>query len=128
MYMFSFYDQKDLNLVVNDGVKINELAETLLSGSKVLLQCRPETNRNDQVIFSDKCVIYADTRDLAGHNDAAAVLPYKEVCSFAVETAGGLMGESALRLDFKGGKSLTFKFKGKADVTALGKTIWAVIR
>jgi hypothetical protein len=127
MYMFSFYDQKDLNLVVNDGVKINELAETLLSGSKVLLQCRPETNRNDQVIFSDKCVIYADTRDLAGHNDAAAVLPYKEVRSIGVENPGGLMGESQLRLDFKGGKSITFKFKGKADVAALGKAVLAVI-
>ena len=128
MHMFSFYDQTDLSLVVNDGIKINELADSLRSGCTVLLQCRPETNRNDQVIFTDKCVIYADARDLAGHNDAAAVLPYKEVRSFAVETAGGLMGESQLRLDFKGGKALTFKFKGKADVTALGKAVWAVIR
>ena len=125
--MFSFYDQNELSLVVNEGVKINELAETMRGTSAVLLQCRPESNRNDQVIFTVRNVIYADARDLNGHSDAAAVLPYKEVRSIGVENPGGLMGESQLRLDFKGGKSITFKFKGKADVAALGKAVLAVI-
>lgn len=125
--MFSFYDQNELSLVVNDGVKINELAETMRGTAAVLLQCRPEASRNDQVIFTAKSVIYADARDLNGHADAAVVLPYKEVRSIGVENPGGLMGESQLRLDIKGGKSITFKFKGKADVAALGKAVLAVI-
>lgn len=125
--MFSFYDQDELSLVVNDGVKINELAEQLRGTAAVLLQCRPAANRNDQVIFTAKSVIYADVRDLNGHNDAAAVLPYKEVRSVAVETPGGLMNESAMRLDFKSGKSITFTFKGKTDVVALARAVLAVI-
>lgn len=126
--MFSFYDQKEIGLVVNEGVKLLELAEKMKDTSKVLIQCRPEAVRADQVLFTDREIIYVQAKDLAGHNESAAVLPYQSVLSFAVETAGGLMGESGLRLDLLNGKSVTFRFKGKADVTGLASAIRKIIR
>ncbi len=121
--MFSFQDQEEIRLVVNSGAKLLDLAEKMADNSAVLLKCRPESGRNDQVLFTDREVLYIDAKDLVGHTEAAAVLPYSSVVSFAVETAGGIMGESALRLDLLTGKSVSFRFKGKADVVSLAAAV-----
>lgn len=126
--MFSFYDQKEISLVVNEGVKLLDLAEKMKDSSKIIIQCRPETGRADQVLFTDRDILYVQAKDLAGHNETAAVLPYQSVVSFAVETPGGLMGESAIRLDLVNGKSVSFRLKGKADIVTLASAVRKIIK
>jgi len=124
--MFSFYETPEYFAVGIDKTRISEQAVSLLvEGESVICQCRPEKLTLDQIIFTDRRLIYAQLKDPSGKKSSISVLPYREIRAFSLETPGliGAFGESVLKLELRNGSELLFHLKGKTDVLSIGKQI-----
>ena len=129
--MTYFQKHSTVSAVSVPDMKINRLAASLLgSGESVLGVFRPETLANDQLIFTDRQVIYLESKDLVGKKYSLSVLPYRSIQSFQIETAGvtDLRGDTELQLVQDGKDTTVFRLIGNPDLGRIAAAITSAVR
>ncbi|MBO7703801.1 MAG: PH domain-containing protein [Solobacterium sp.] len=127
--MLEFTQDTELTATAINEERVNSRAASILvEGEHVIALYRPQKHANDQVIFTNRRIIYADPKDIANRKAELSVLPYKEIRQFTVETPGmGFSGDSKLHLILLNGTTLDFNLHGTADIIEAAKAISEVI-
>lgn len=69
----------------------------------------------DVAVFTDKRILVADKQGITGKKIEYYTIPYKNIITYAVETAGTFDLDSEIKLVMSGGISIELKFfKGKS--------------
>ena len=97
-----------------------QIAGLLLDGERVLVAAK---TIRDFVAFTDKRIIAVNVQGITGKKRDFSSLPYSKIQAFSVETAGSFDLDAELELWFSGLGKVRFEFKGRFDITYLGKLI-----
>jgi hypothetical protein len=97
-----------------------QIAALLLDGEQLLVAAK---TIRDFVVFTDKRIIAVNVQGISGKKRDFTSLPYSKIQAFSVETAGTFDLDAELELWFSGLGKVRFEFKGRFDVTYLGKLI-----
>lgn len=77
----------------------------------------------DFVVFTDKRLITVNVQGITGRKRDFTSLPYSRIQAFSVETAGTFDLDAELELWFSGLGKVRLEFRGRADITELGRTL-----
>ncbi|MDM7891411.1 PH domain-containing protein [Curtobacterium caseinilyticum] len=97
-----------------------QVQQLLLDNEQILVAAK---TIRDFVVFTDKRIIAVNVQGMTGKKRDFTSLPYSKVQSFSVETAGTFDLDAELDLWFSGLGKVRFEFKGRFDITYLGKLI-----
>jgi hypothetical protein len=97
-----------------------QIAGLLLEGEQLLVAAK---TIRDFVVFTDKRIIAVNVQGMTGKKRDFTSLPYSKIQAFSVETAGTFDLDAELELWFSGLGKVRFEFKGRFDITYLGKLI-----
>lgn len=97
-----------------------QISGLLLEGEQILVAAK---TIRDFVVFTDKRIIAVNVQGITGKKRDFTSLPYGKIQAFSVETAGTLDLDAELELWFSGLGKVRLEFKGKFDVTYLGRLI-----
>ena len=96
------------------------IAALLIPGEEVISSY---TAVRDYVVFTNKRVISVNVQGLTGKKKDYTSMPYSNIVSFSVETAGVLDLDSELDLFFSALGHVRFEFTGASDVVAISRCI-----
>lgn len=96
--VFSFYNE----------VPVTEELQRLIHPSEKI-QFGVKTLR-DVAVFTDKRMLIADKQGLTGKKVEYYSIPYKNIITYAIETAGRFDLDSEIKLTLSGGLSIELKF------------------
>ncbi|MFD1606339.1 PH domain-containing protein [Oceanobacillus luteolus] len=82
--------------------------EKFLSGKEQVVFC-VKTIR-DIAVFTDKRILIADKQGLTGKKVEYYSIPYKNISTYSIETAGRLDLDSEINLTLSGGINIELKF------------------
>ncbi|SDR08109.1 PH domain-containing protein [Curtobacterium sp. UNCCL20] len=99
---------------------VPQISGLLLEGEAVLVAAK---TIRDFVVFTDKRIIAVNVQGITGKKRDFSSLPYSKVQAFSVETAGTFDLDAELELWFSGLGKVRFEFKGRFDITYLGRLI-----
>ncbi|TCK63113.1 PH domain-containing protein [Curtobacterium sp. PhB136] len=97
-----------------------QVSALLLDGEQILLAAK---TIRDFVVFTDKRIIAVNVQGMTGKKRDFTSLPYGKIQAFSVETAGTFDLDAELELWFSGLGKVKLEFKGRFDITYLGKLI-----
>jgi hypothetical protein len=97
-----------------------QIGGLLLDGEQILVAAK---TIRDFVVFTDKRIIAVNIQGVTGKKRDFSSLPYNKIQAFSVETAGSFDLDAELELWFSGLGKVRFEFKGRFDITYLGKLI-----
>ncbi|WIE66221.1 PH domain-containing protein [Curtobacterium sp. MCLR17_036] len=97
-----------------------QIAGLLLDGEQILVAAKTV---RDFVVFTDKRIIACNIQGITGKKRDFTSLPYSKIQAFSVETAGTFDLDAELELWFSGLGKVRFEFKGRFDITYLGRLI-----
>jgi hypothetical protein len=97
-----------------------QISGLLLDGEQILVAAK---TIRDFVVFTDKRIIAVNIQGVTGKKRDFSSLPYNKIQAFSVETAGSFDLDAELELWFSGLGKVRFEFKGRFDITYLGKLI-----
>ena len=97
-----------------------QIAALLVEGEQILVAAK---TIRDFVAFTDKRIIAVNVQGLTGKKRDVSSLPYSKIQAFSVETAGTFDLDAELELWFSGLGKVRFEFKGRFDITYLGRLI-----
>ncbi len=97
-----------------------QVSALLLDGEQILVAAK---TIRDFVVFTDKRVIAVNVQGMTGKKRDFTSLPYSKIQAFSVETAGTFDLDAELELWFSGLGKVKLEFKGRFDITYLGKLI-----
>lgn len=98
----------------------SQISGLLLDGEQILVAAK---TIRDFVVFTDKRIIAVNIQGVTGKKRDFSSLPYNKIQAFSVETAGSFDLDAELELWFSGLGKVRFEFKGRFDITYLGKLI-----
>lgn len=101
-----------------------DIAALLVPGEQVLSSY---TAVRDYVVFTNKRVISVNVQGLTGKKKDYTSLPYANIVSFSIETAGTLDLDSELELYFSAVGKVRFEFLGDSDIVEIGKAIGSYV-
>jgi hypothetical protein len=101
-----------------------QIAGLLIEGEQILVAAK---TIRDFVAFTDRRIIAVNSQGITGKKRDFTSLPYSKVQAFSVETAGTFDLDAELELWFSGLGKVHFEFKGKFDITYLGRLIGSKI-
>ncbi|NTW71155.1 MAG: PH domain-containing protein [Eubacteriaceae bacterium] len=104
----------NLNKIFNfyNEVPLSQDLEPFISQKETVQFC-VKTLR-DVAVFTDKRILVADKQGITGKKIEYFAIPYKNIITYAVETAGTFDLDSEIKLTLSGGISIELKFfKGK---------------
>lgn len=101
-----------------------DISALLVPGEQVLSSY---TAVRDYVVFTNKRVISVNVQGLTGKKKDYTSLPYANIVSFSIETAGTLDLDSELELYFSAVGKVRFEFLGDSDIVNIGKAIGAYV-
>jgi hypothetical protein len=101
-----------------------QISGLLIEGEQILVAAK---TIRDFVAFTDKRIIAVNSQGITGKKRDFTSLPYSKVQAFSVETAGTFDLDAELELWFSGLGKVHFEFKGKFDITYLGRLIGSKI-
>lgn len=101
-----------------------DIAALLVPGEQVLSSY---TAVRDYVVFTNKRVISVNVQGITGKKKDYTSLPYANIVSFSIETAGTLDLDSELELYFSAVGKVRFEFLGDSDIVEIGKAIGAYV-
>uniref|UniRef100_A0A942T224 PH domain-containing protein n=1 Tax=Neobacillus citreus TaxID=2833578 RepID=A0A942T224_9BACI len=97
-----------------------QIAALLIEGEQILVAAK---TIRDFVAFTDKRIIAVNVQGITGKKRDVSSLPYSKIQAFSVETAGTFDLDAELELWFSGLGKVRFEFKGRFDITYLGRLI-----
>ena len=97
-----------------------QISTLLLEGETILVAAK---TIRDFVVFTDKRIMAVNVQGITGKKRDYTSLPYGKIQAFSVETAGTFDLDAELELWFSGLGKVHLEFKGRFDVTYLGKLI-----
>lgn len=79
----------------------------------------------DQLVFTNKRIIAIDVQGITGKRKSFTSLPYSKVQFFAIQTPGliEIVPDSELVLTFSNEFTATYEFKGRVDISVIGRMI-----
>ena len=79
----------------------------------------------DQLVFTNKRIISIDVQGITGRRKSFTSLPYSKIQFFAIQTPGfaELVPDSELVIMFANGFTATYEFKGRVDISVIGRMI-----
>jgi hypothetical protein len=79
----------------------------------------------DQLVFTNKRIIFVDVKGITGKKQEFSNLPYKMVQYYEIQTVGfaELIPDAELNLHFANGHTAHFEFRGKCRILDIGKNI-----
>lgn len=101
-----------------------DIAALLIPGEQVLSSY---TAIRDYVVFTNKRVISVNVQGITGKKKDYTSLPYANIVSFSIETAGTLDLDSELELYFSAVGKVRFEFLGDSDIVEIGKAIGSYV-
>ena len=101
-----------------------DIAALLVPGEQVLSSY---TAVRDYVVFTNKRVISVNVQGLTGKKKDYTSLPYANIVSFSIETAGTLDLDSELELYFSAVGKVRVEFLGDSDIVEIGKAIGSYV-
>lgn len=97
-----------------------QIEALLIEGEQILVAAK---TIRDFVAFTDKRIIAVNVQGMTGKKRDFSSLPYSKIQAFSVETAGTFDLDAELELWFSGLGKVRFEFKGRFDITYLGRLI-----
>jgi hypothetical protein len=100
--VFNFYEEVPLSPSLEPFISKNEVVHFAVKTVR------------DVAVFTDKRILIADKQGITGKKIEYYSIPYKNIVTYAVETAGTFDLDSEIKLVLSGGISIELKFfKGK---------------
>lgn len=113
--IFSFYQE----------VPVSSTLERFISQNETI-QFAVKTIR-DMAVFTDKRILVADKQGLTGKKIEYYSIPYKNIVTYAVETAGTFDLDSEIKLILSGGISIELKFYKDKNMNQLLLKVYHMI-
>ncbi|MBP1926881.1 hypothetical protein J2Z76_002751 [Sedimentibacter acidaminivorans] len=117
----------NLNKLFNFHEKI-EMPETLkpFLSDKEQVFFTVKTIR-DAAVFTDKRILVADKQGITGKKIEYYTIPYKNIVTYSVETAGTFDLDSEIKLQMSGGISIELKFLKDKKMDSLLLEVYRII-
>ncbi len=111
----------DLTPIDNTAVNKNIYA-LLIDGEHVVDAFKTV---RDQLVFTNKRIIFVDVKGITGKKQHFTNLPYKMVQYYNIQTVGfaEIIPDAELDLHFANGHTAHFEFKGKCKILEIGKDL-----
>lgn len=118
--MIDFKNSSLFKLKKDGSCREKDIAALLIPGEEVISSY---TAVRDYVVFTNKRVISVNVQGLTGKKKDYTSMPYSNIVSFSVETAGVLDLDSELDLFFSALGHVRFEFTGASDIVGISKAI-----
>lgn len=118
--MIDFKNGSLFKLKKDGSCREKDIVALLIPGEEVISSY---TAIRDYVVFTNKRVISVNVQGLTGKKKDYTSMPYSNIVSFSVETAGVLDLDSELDLFFSSLGRVRFEFTGASDVVAISRCI-----
>ena len=118
--MIDFKNSSLFKLKKDGSCREKDIAALLIPGEEVISSY---TAVRDYVVFTNKRVISVNVQGLTGKKKDYTSMPYSNIVSFSVETAGVLDLDSELDLFFSSLGRVRFEFTGASDIVAISRCI-----
>ena len=112
---FNFYGETDIPKSILDFVSVNE--EPLFAVKTV----------RDVALFTNKKILLCDKQGITGKKTEYYAVPYKNIITYAIETAGHFDLDSEIKLTLSGGIEVEMKFLKGRNMDNLLKRVFNVI-
>ena len=111
----------DLFPILLDQVR-GEVMGLLVNGEQPVMAFKTV---RDQLVFTNKRIISIDVQGITGRRKSFTSLPYSKIQFFAIQTPGfaELVPDSELVIMFANGFTATYEFKGRVDISVIGRMI-----
>ena len=111
----------NLKPISNDEVR-GEVDGLLIADEKVEFAFK---TIRDQLVFTNKRIIYIDVQGITGKRKSFATMPYSKIQYFSIQTPGfmELFPDSELFVMFTNGFTAKFEFKGAVDIGKIGRML-----
>lgn len=113
--IFNFYEKIDVP---------NELKPFISNNEQVFFAVKTV---RDAAIFTDKRILVADKQGITGKKIEYYTIPYKNIITYAVETAGNFDLDSEIKLQMSGGISIELKFYKDKKMDSLLLEVYKII-
>lgn len=117
----------NVNKIFNFYEKIavpNELKPFILDSEQIFFAVK---TIRDAAIFTDKRILIADKQGITGKKIEYYTIPYKNIITYAVETAGNFDLDSEIKLQMSGGISIELKFFKDKKMDSLLLEVYRII-
>jgi len=81
----------------------------------------------DAAVFTDKRILIADKQGITGKKIEYYTIPYKNIVTYSVETAGTFDLDSEIKLQMSGGISIELKFLKDKKMDSLLLEVYRII-
>ncbi len=119
----NFNEESVFNLKPIDLASVrDEVQGLLIDGEQAVYAFKTV---RDQLIFTNKRIIAIDVQGITGKRKSFASMPYANVQYFTIQTVGfmEIFPDSEMELWFANGFVAKFEFKGKTDISQIGRMI-----
>lgn len=118
--MIDFKNGSLFKLKKDGSCREKDIAALLIPGEEVISSY---TAVRDYVVFTNKRVISVNVQGLTGKKKDYTSMPYSNIISFSVETAGVFDLDSELDLFFSVLGHVRFEFTGASDIVGISRAI-----
>lgn len=113
--IFNFYEK----IAMPDSIK------PFLSSKEEVFFC--VRTLRDVAVFTDKRILVVDKQGITGKKIEYYTIPYKNIITYAVETAGNFDLDSEIKLQMSGGISIELKFFKDKKMDSLLLEVYRII-
>ena len=112
---FTFYDE----------VEVPETITQFISSNKKI--CFAVKILRDVVVFTDKRILVVDKQGISGKKKEYYTIPFKNIVTYAIETAGKFDLDSEIKLVLSGGLCIELNFIKDDDMDELLFKVYSLI-
>ena len=112
---FTFYDE----------VEVPETITPFISSNKKI--CFAVKILRDVVVFTDKRILVVDKQGISGKKKEYYTIPFKNIVTYAIETAGKFDLDSEIKLVLSGGLCIELNFIKDDDMDELLFKVYSLI-
>jgi len=119
----SFDTDINFDLTPIDPTSVNKNIYALLIDGEQIVDAFKTVR--DQVVFTNKRVIFVDVKGITGKKQFFTNMPYKMIQYYDVQTPGfaEIISDSEMDLHFANGHTAHFEFKGKCKILDICKNL-----
>lgn len=117
----SLFDKDiDLNLTSIEPDEISKHLYPILADGEVVIGAYKKGR--DQLIFTDRRMVYMDQKGITGKRIEYDIMPYKLITRYMVQTPGiEIVPDAEMDVYFADGHKAHFEFKGKTDIRSISR-------
>lgn len=113
--VFNFYDEIPLSDSMKSFISPNESVNFVVKTMR------------DMAVFTDKRILIADKQGFSGKKVEYYTIPFKNIITYAVETAGTFDLDSEIKLTLSGGITIELKFMKSKNMDNLLLKVYHLI-